>query len=233
MTEDPYKILGLEKGASDDEIKKAYKRLAKKYHPDLNNNSAEAAEMMKKVNEAYDILINKKSYNSTSSSYGYGNSGYTSGGFRQEDNPFYWYTNWGSGYSSSQAFDENAFERQYGTGPSLERAKALYNMRQFAKALYELRRMGESQRTAEWHYVASLCHAAMGNSVDAESEMWQAYNKDPGNETYRRYAEAYNQRGRAYNMRRSSYSGAGSLFTCCLSMMLFRYCGCLPCFCFC
>ena len=68
MTEDPYKILGLNPGATDDEIKKAYKQMAKKYHPDLNQNSAEAAEMMKKVNEAYDILINHKSYGSSASS---------------------------------------------------------------------------------------------------------------------------------------------------------------------
>ena len=34
--DDPYKVLGLERGASDEEVKKAYRRLAKKYHPDLN-----------------------------------------------------------------------------------------------------------------------------------------------------------------------------------------------------
>ena len=56
MTDDPYKILGLKPGATDDEIKKAYKEMAKKYHPDLHGNSPEAAEMMKKINEAYDIF---------------------------------------------------------------------------------------------------------------------------------------------------------------------------------
>lgn len=53
---DYYEVLGLQKGASDDEIKKAYRKLAKKYHPDMNPDSPEAEAKFKEVNEAYDIL---------------------------------------------------------------------------------------------------------------------------------------------------------------------------------
>ena len=53
MIEDPYKVLGISPDASDEEIKKAYRRLAKKYHPDLNPGDAEAARKMKEVNAAY------------------------------------------------------------------------------------------------------------------------------------------------------------------------------------
>ncbi|MGF0040156.1 DnaJ domain-containing protein [Peptoniphilaceae bacterium SGI.131] len=56
---DYYKTLGVEKTASFEDIKKEYRKLAKKYHPDLNNNSPEAAEKLKEINEAYEVLSDK------------------------------------------------------------------------------------------------------------------------------------------------------------------------------
>ena len=53
---DFYEVLGVSKTASDAEIKKAYRKLAKKYHPDSNPNDAVAAERFKEINEAYDVL---------------------------------------------------------------------------------------------------------------------------------------------------------------------------------
>lgn len=53
---DYYEVLGLSKGADDDEIKKAYRKLAKKYHPDMNPGNAEAEVKFKEINEAYAVL---------------------------------------------------------------------------------------------------------------------------------------------------------------------------------
>ncbi|MDO5784643.1 MAG: molecular chaperone DnaJ [Eubacteriales bacterium] len=57
---DYYEVLGVSKGATDDEIKKAYRKLAKKYHPDVNKDNPEAAEKFKEASEAYEILSDKE-----------------------------------------------------------------------------------------------------------------------------------------------------------------------------
>lgn len=59
MVKDYYKTLGLPKGASQEDIKKAYKKMALKYHPDKNH-SPDAEEKFKGVNEAFQVLSNKK-----------------------------------------------------------------------------------------------------------------------------------------------------------------------------
>lgn len=62
MVNDPYQILGVSRDASEDEIRQAYRRLAKKYHPDLNPGDAQAAQKMNEINEAYDLLKNPQAY---------------------------------------------------------------------------------------------------------------------------------------------------------------------------
>lgn len=62
---DPYAILGVPASATDDEISAAYRRLARKYHPDLNGNSREAEEKMKEVNAAYEKIRDLRSGKST------------------------------------------------------------------------------------------------------------------------------------------------------------------------
>ena len=56
MMQDPYKVLGLSYGATDEEVTKAYRKLVKKYHPDLHPGDAEAAKKMSEINEAYDQI---------------------------------------------------------------------------------------------------------------------------------------------------------------------------------
>ena len=58
MVSDPYKVLGISPDASDEEIKKAYRDLTKKYHPDLNPGDEHAAQMMNDINTAYDQIKN-------------------------------------------------------------------------------------------------------------------------------------------------------------------------------
>ena len=60
MAQDLYTVLGVSKTASDDEIKKAYRKMAKKYHPDLHPGDKEAEAKFKEVNEAYEVLSDPK-----------------------------------------------------------------------------------------------------------------------------------------------------------------------------
>ena len=88
MNKDPYSILGVPYGASDEEVKNAYRNLARRYHPDNYADSNPLKELakdkMQEINAAYDEIQRDRSTGSTSTSNGYGSSyensyGYTSG----------------------------------------------------------------------------------------------------------------------------------------------------------
>ena len=78
---DPYQVLGVSPSASDDEVKAAYRALAKQYHPDRNNGSPEAEKKMMQINDAYAQIVEMRknggqhAYGGYQYGYGYGGSG--------------------------------------------------------------------------------------------------------------------------------------------------------------
>lgn len=211
---DPYKVLGISPGASQDEIKKAYRKKAKEYHPDLHPNDPDAARKMNEINEAYDLLQNPEKYEARqeqeqkkqqyrSSAGGYGQAG------RQSTNQGYgWYQGAGGWYSDfgfdfSDIFGFSA--RQYDTTPRAqsgdpdELIQAIYavNNRRYYDAITILSEMTSSYRNARWYYVSAVAHRGIGDTVRAHDLLQKAIRMDPKNEVYKQLLHEYSYENQA------------------------------------
>ena len=157
MINNPYKVLGVPDGASEEECAAAYKKLAKKYHPDLNPDNPAAAAKMAEINAAYDQI---KSGNVSGNPYGR------------------------STYGSGSSYDYYRQRRNTsGSSPDYYTAAAQFiNNRQFYQAMNVLNNIED--RTAQWYYLAAVANMGLGDQRLALSYIQQACAMEPDNFTY-------------------------------------------------
>lgn len=177
MMDDPYKVLGVSPDASDEEIKSAYRRLAKQYHPDRNPGDAEAAKKMQQINDAYDRIKNpEKTRSQQRQSYGsYGYGGY------------------GQGYEQP-------------TGDQYAQAAYQYiRFGRYREALNVL--YSTQERNARWYYLSALANDGLGNQVTALEHIRRAVSMEPGNPEYLELLNDIENGGAAYRRQAGSYRG--------------------------
>ncbi len=159
MINDPYAVLGVARGASEDEIKKAYRKLSRKYHPDANINAKDPEAVEKKfreVQEAYNQIMDEKSGNGSSySSYGYG---------------------YGQNAQSTGQSEEDAH---------LMAAMNYINARRYNEALNVLESI--ENRSARWYYFSSVANMGLGRQDIGKEHAKRAVDMDPGNAEFMSY----------------------------------------------
>ena len=166
---DPYKILGVPEDASDEEIKKAYRELARKYHPDnYHDNPLEdlAQEKMKEINAAYEQITKERASGRRTGGAGgaYGGGSYGYGGYQSY-----------GGYGSSQSYS--------GQSSVLQQARIAINTGNISRA--EALLANYSDHNAEWNFLKGVVCYRRGWMDEALRYYRTAVQMDPGNAEYR------------------------------------------------
>lgn len=242
---DPYSVLGVARNASEEEIKKAYKALSRKYHPDANINNPnkdQAEEKFKQIQAAYQQIMKERTegYSGYGGS-GYGGSGYGRGGYTSSghgESSGYG----GSGYGGFGGYGYGPFGGFGGFGgfgsgsstgyeeePHLRAAGNYIRNGYYKEARNALDGMGQQERNARWYYYSAIAHSGMGNNVAALEHAKRASALEPGNADYQNLVRSFESGGTWYEQKQASYGYPtfGSSDICmklCIANMICNFC---------
>ena len=225
MVTDPYSILGVSRDASEDEIKSAYRKMAKKYHPDLHPDDPKAADRMNEINEAYDMLSHPEKYRRRQaedafrrdySGYSQGYGPYDNRTYRNTSNTGYRGT--GGWYSTDFDFEDifgfnpfnsySSYRQAGGTGinpsvqstdsPEIVRVVNAINAGSYRSAIEILVSITNAYRNARWYYLYALALYGGGDNAQATEYMLRATQMEPSNSLYLSLYQKFAAEGRTY-----------------------------------
>ena len=230
----PYQILGVSETASMDEVKKAYRKLSRIYHPDANINNPnkdQAEAKFKEIQAAYQQIVDEKEHGGSRSTYnsGSGQSG-SQGSYQQS------YGGFEDFFGGFGGFNGQSQYRQESTDSTLMQAAANYLRNGYYKeALNVLNNVPTAERNGKWYYYSAQANAGTGNNITAQEHAKTAVQLEPNNYVYQELLRRL-QSGEAWYTQRGGMYGrpTGGLHNCCCELMLLQcLCGggCVPCFC--
>lgn len=208
----PYEILGVSRNASKDEVKKAYRELAKKYHPDVHSDNPLAdlaEEKFKEVQAAYDMIMNEQESRAGFNNRGNGSSSYSNNSGHNNN----------SGYNSSNGSSGGFNYTQIRT------LIARNDLRTARRALDSV-----TLKNAEWYFLSGLIYSRFGNLGLALKDMGTALEMDPGNAEYVNAYYALQNQSQRYQSGYRQYNSNGDLGSlCCKIWCLDTCCECGGC----
>lgn len=208
---DPYEVLGVSRDASLTDVTSAYRKLAKKFHPDLNPNDTNAQKKMSEINVAYEeIKSGKARYTDYSRPQ------------QQGSNPYGQWNPYG-GFSPFEPFAGQQYHTQQRTqGDPFNPVRQYINSLRYAEALYALSDI--ASRTAEWYFLSAIANYGVGNVVTAMQHIEQAVAMDPVNPEYQRIRQQIASSRQAYATRSRSFGFPNmSMNTLCLGLCAARF----------
>ena len=227
---DPYSVLGISRDASADDIKKAYRKLSRMYHPDSNVNNPNkdlAEEKFKQVQEAYECIMHEREHGgNTYGSNTYGSNSSNGGG--------YYGGNQGSrsyDYGNDEFSGNRSYKHRTDDSPKMRVAINYIHTGQYAEALNMLDSMGIHERTARWYYVHARANQGMGNVINATEDAKMAMSMEPENQVYSDYYMELLNSGRWYSNMGTSYGRRRvPVSNCCTQLICLELvCNCLCC----